>query len=204
MLPFTHSDPISSTSCDIPASCLQHSSCSECTQSICLWCGSTHKCIHHTLYPVLFPYGQCWSGWSDARRCPGLFFFFIEMSHDFHSCIFQSIEESCSGYNTCDNCHGDPGCGWCRDPSDTGLGSCGEGGYLSPLQESFCSDDHWFYEQCPCKLYRLLCSIHIKLCVLIILYVLIIYLFSIVCNCNGHSTCINKTICEECRNMTTG
>lgn len=29
-------------------------------------------------------------------------------------------------------------------------------------------------------------------------------LFSLACQCNGHSTCINNNVCEQCKNLTTG
>ena len=30
------------------------------------------------------------------------------------------------------------------------------------------------------------------------------FLFSPVCQCNGHSKCVNESICEKCENLTTG
>lgn len=57
-------------SCDpIVTSCLSHTSCDECSGR-CLWCDSTHKCVHDSLYPFSFLYGQC-LGWTTYSSCPG-------------------------------------------------------------------------------------------------------------------------------------
>lgn len=34
--------------------------------------------------------------------------------------------------------------------------------------------------------------------------VLIVFLFLTACQCNGHSKCVNESICEKCENLTTG
>uniref|UniRef100_A0A669PG09 Attractin n=1 Tax=Phasianus colchicus TaxID=9054 RepID=A0A669PG09_PHACC len=102
--------------------------------------------------------------------------------------------ENCSGYCTCSHCLEQPGCGWCTDPSNTGKGKCIDGSYrgavkiptpsatgkqsLEPvLNVSMCAGEHnynWSFIQCPA------------------------------CQCNGHSKCINESICEKCENLTTG
>lgn len=98
--------------------------------------------------------------------------------------------ENCSGYRTCALCLDQPGCGWCTDPSNTGKGQCIEGSYRGPMkvllsntnQESILNTSmcpaqdnyNWSFIQCPA------------------------------CQCNGHSKCINESICEKCENLTTG
>ncbi|XP_043920393.1 attractin [Protopterus annectens] len=98
--------------------------------------------------------------------------------------------ENCSGYRTCTQCLDQPGCGWCTDPSNTGKGQCIEGSYRGPMkvllpntyQESFLNTSmcpaqdkfNWSFIQCPA------------------------------CQCNGHSKCINESICEKCEDLTTG
>ncbi|MBZ3891410.1 Attractin [Sciurus carolinensis] len=102
--------------------------------------------------------------------------------------------ENCSGYYTCSRCLEQPGCGWCTDPSNTGKGKCMEGSYKGPvkmppqasagaaypqplLNSSMCLEDsryNWSFIHCPA------------------------------CQCNGHSKCINQSICEKCENLTTG
>uniref|UniRef100_A0A8B9G002 Attractin n=1 Tax=Amazona collaria TaxID=241587 RepID=A0A8B9G002_9PSIT len=102
--------------------------------------------------------------------------------------------ENCSGYCTCAHCLEQPGCGWCTDPSNTGKGKCIEGSYrgavkmptpsstgkhsLEPiLNVSMCPVENsynWSFIQCPA------------------------------CQCNGHSKCVNESICEKCENLTTG
>uniref|UniRef100_A0A5F8G3I8 Attractin n=1 Tax=Monodelphis domestica TaxID=13616 RepID=A0A5F8G3I8_MONDO len=102
--------------------------------------------------------------------------------------------ENCSGYCTCGHCLEQPGCGWCTDPSNTGKGKCIEGSYKGPvkmpfqaptgsyypqplLNSSMCLEENrynWSFIQCPA------------------------------CQCNGHSKCVNESICEKCENLTTG
>ena len=72
----------------------------------------------------------------------------IWLSHS----VYVTIAGDCSEYHTCSQCQMLPGCGWCRDPSDTGLGLCSEGGFLSSTNELSCVDSHWFFDTCPCKL----------------------------------------------------
>ncbi|KAM8938952.1 attractin [Pelodytes ibericus] len=102
--------------------------------------------------------------------------------------------ENCSGYRTCGQCLEQPGCGWCTDPSNTGKGQCMEASnrgpmklpsttlaknsYLEPvLNVSMCPAENnytWSFIHCPA------------------------------CQCNGHSKCVNESVCEKCENLTTG
>ncbi|XP_050003173.1 attractin-like protein 1 isoform X1 [Alexandromys fortis] len=97
--------------------------------------------------------------------------------------------QNCSGLRTCGQCLEQPGCGWCNDPSNTGRGYCTEGSSRGPvrvggahnseavLDTSLCPKEknyEWSFIQCPA------------------------------CQCNGHSTCINNNVCEQCKNLTTG
>ncbi|XP_056616392.1 attractin-like protein 1 isoform X2 [Triplophysa dalaica] len=97
--------------------------------------------------------------------------------------------QNCSGHRTCAQCLQQPDCGWCGDPSDTGQGQCIEGSYRGPMRNlsrqgrdrvldtSLCSRERgydWSYITCPA------------------------------CQCNGHSTCVNGSVCEQCKNLTTG
>uniref|UniRef100_A0A8C2QXS7 Attractin like 1 n=1 Tax=Capra hircus TaxID=9925 RepID=A0A8C2QXS7_CAPHI len=97
--------------------------------------------------------------------------------------------QNCSGLRTCGQCLEQPGCGWCNDPSNTGRGHCIEGSSRGPmklvgmlnnemlLDTSLCPKEknyEWSFIQCPA------------------------------CQCNGHSTCINNNVCEQCKNLTTG
>uniref|UniRef100_A0AAY5L7C5 Attractin n=1 Tax=Esox lucius TaxID=8010 RepID=A0AAY5L7C5_ESOLU len=91
--------------------------------------------------------------------------------------------ENCSGYRTCGQCLDQPACGWCTDPSNTGRGQCIEGSYRGPpasqpaLNVSMCPYDtnyNWSFIHCPA------------------------------CQCNGHSQCVNQSVCERCEDLTTG
>uniref|UniRef100_A0A8C6WF45 Attractin n=1 Tax=Neogobius melanostomus TaxID=47308 RepID=A0A8C6WF45_9GOBI len=106
--------------------------------------------------------------------------------------------ENCSGYRTCGQCLDQPGCGWCTDPSNTGQGQCIEGSYRGPFQTSvpapstlpglppspqpalnatMCPSEakyNWSFIHCPA------------------------------CQCNGHSQCVNESVCEKCEDLTTG
>ncbi|XP_053720567.1 attractin-like protein 1 isoform X1 [Synchiropus splendidus] len=101
------------------------------------------------------------------------------------------VAQNCSGLKTCFQCLEQPDCGWCADPSSTGKGLCVEGSFRGPmkrvgkldkylsmvLEPSICPKDkgnEWAFIECPA------------------------------CQCNGHSTCVNGSVCEQCHNLTTG
>ncbi|XP_030195783.1 attractin-like protein 1 isoform X2 [Gadus morhua] len=108
----------------------------------------------------------------------------------------ECLAQNCSGLRTCGQCLEQPECGWCGDPSSTGRGLCMEGSYRGPmkrpakqgqqaqhqnqdisLEPAVCPRDkgyEWAFISCPA------------------------------CQCNGHSTCVNGSVCEQCRNLTTG
>nr|XP_033809079.1 attractin [Geotrypetes seraphini] len=146
--------------------------------------------------------GECTSGnsecmWcSNMRQCVDANAYVA--SFPFGQCMEWYTTSSCppvncSGYRTCGQCFEQPGCGWCTDPSNTGKGQCMEGSYRGPvkirttssavanpepmLNVTMCPVEHnynWSFIQCPA------------------------------CQCNGHSKCINESICEKCENLTTG
>uniref|UniRef100_A0A4W4EMR1 Attractin-like 1b n=1 Tax=Electrophorus electricus TaxID=8005 RepID=A0A4W4EMR1_ELEEL len=101
----------------------------------------------------------------------------------------ECVSQNCSGLRTCGQCLDQPDCGWCGDPSNTGRGQCVEGSYRGPMKNllknsqdmvldtTLCPKERgyeWAFIQCPA------------------------------CQCNGHSTCVNGSVCEQCRNLTTG
>lgn len=59
-------------------------------------------------------------------------------------------EVNCSVYRDCGDCIADERCGWCSDESNTGLGSCSEGGFKSDLKGE-CRDELWYFDDCPCE-----------------------------------------------------
>ncbi|TNN03732.1 hypothetical protein fugu_000761 [Takifugu bimaculatus] len=162
-------------SCKKP--CSLHSNCANCTSQgmECMWCSSAQRCVDSTAYVISFPYGQCLE-WQTG------------------DCVAQN----CSGLRTCSQCLEQPECGWCGDPSSTGKGLCMEGSYRGPMKRpakqgqpvqahhqpqdmslelNSCPREkgfEWAFIQCPA------------------------------CQCNGHSTCVNSSVCEQCRNLTTG
>ncbi|XP_077992307.1 attractin-like protein 1 [Glandiceps talaboti] len=139
------------STCDL--TCSDQLDCGSCTDNNCMWCGSTQRCVDSNSYTTSFPYGQCMGWYTSRDRCPGV---------------------DCSHYDTCDECHDNPSCGWCDDGSNTGLGTCMEGSYSQPEQGNSCPNEQWYFIECPA------------------------------CQCNGHSYCINETICEDCQHNTEG
>uniref|UniRef100_A0A8C6T4C4 Attractin-like 1a n=1 Tax=Neogobius melanostomus TaxID=47308 RepID=A0A8C6T4C4_9GOBI len=163
--------------CRLP--CSHRTSCRNCTsQSMeCMWCGSTQRCVETAAYVVSFPYGQCLE-WQ-TQDCQA---------------------ETCLGLHSCSECLERVECGWCGDPSNTGTGVCMEGSARGPmkplpsssqqslgpqtlrgrdmgLDHSLCAADRgfsWAFIQCPA------------------------------CQCNGHSQCVDRSVCERCENFTSG
>uniref|UniRef100_A0A3B5BCR4 Attractin-like protein 1 n=1 Tax=Stegastes partitus TaxID=144197 RepID=A0A3B5BCR4_9TELE len=158
--------------------CALRTSCANCTSQAmeCMWCGSTQRCVDSSAYVISFPYGQC-------------------LEWQTQDCSAQN----CSGLRTCADCLERVECGWCGDPSNTGRGVCMEGSYRGPLKplspragprererlrdrdmvvdQNLCSSDrgyNWAFIQCPA------------------------------CQCNGHSRCVNGSVCEHCGNLTAG
>uniref|UniRef100_A0A7N8Y458 Attractin-like 1b n=1 Tax=Mastacembelus armatus TaxID=205130 RepID=A0A7N8Y458_9TELE len=133
---------------------------------------------------------------SSAQRCVDSTAYVI--SFPYGQCLeWQTgdcVAQNCSGLRTCSQCLEQPECGWCGDPSSTGKGLCIEGSYRGPMKRvtrqgqqgqsqdmtlelGSCPKDkgyEWAFIHCPA------------------------------CQCNGHSTCVNGSVCEQCRNLTTG
>ncbi|XP_034040368.1 attractin-like protein 1 isoform X2 [Thalassophryne amazonica] len=176
--PIASSQSPSARPCKMP--CASRTSCANCTSQAmeCMWCSSTQRCVDSSGYVVSFPYGQC-------------------LEWQTQDCTAQN----CSGLRTCRDCLERAECGWCGDPSNTGRGVCMEGSYRGPLKlnnpktgsrdrqrhrlrdmdmvldQSLCSADRgysWAFIQCPA------------------------------CQCNGHSRCVNTSVCEYCGNLTAG
>ncbi|KAM4724146.1 attractin [Anableps anableps] len=180
-------NPVNGSLCERPANhsakqcktpCAMRTTCSECTSgtSECMWCSNMKQCVDSNAYVASFPFGQCME-WYTMSNCP---------------------PENCSGYRTCGQCLDQPGCGWCTDPSNTGKGQCIEGSYRGPFQtlvpapstlpglpaspqpslnSSMCPSEakyNWSFIHCPA------------------------------CQCNGHSQCVNESVCEKCEDLTTG
>eukprot|EP00112_Aurelia_sp_Birch-Aquarium-sp1_P019547 Seg485.7_Seg485.4 transcript_id=Seg485.7_Seg485.4/GoldUCD/mRNA.D3Y31 product="putative protein tag-53" protein_id=Seg485.7_Seg485.4/GoldUCD/D3Y31 len=140
------------------AKCHQINTCGDCTRAYpigCMWCQSQNRCIDSEAYFANFPYGQCLE-WINTQSCSDVI---------------------CSAQKTCQDCFQLPGCGWCSDPSGTGIGTCSKGTNTGPLAKtnsSTCPVSRWYYTQCPS------------------------------CQCNGHSQCVNESTCEKCSNNTAG
>ncbi|XP_007574327.1 attractin-like protein 1 [Poecilia formosa] len=153
-------------------------------------CSLHTNCANCTSQPM-----ECmWCG--STRRCVDSNAYVI--SFPYGQCLeWQTAEcmaQNCSGLRTCSQCLDQPECGWCGDPSSTGKGLCMEGSYRGPmkrvarqgqqsqthdmnLEPASCLNDkgfEWAFINCPA------------------------------CQCNGHSTCVNGSVCEQCRNLTTG
>ena len=74
----------------IVKSCYDYTSCDSCVgNNRCLWCSSLQRCVESSLYPHLYPYGQC-LGWQDNgrehTRCPGEVVYSEQMHTCMHAC----------------------------------------------------------------------------------------------------------------------
>ncbi|XP_062573722.1 attractin-like protein 1, partial [Saccostrea cucullata] len=145
-----------------PTPCYMNTTCESCTSQKCMWCSNQQKCVETNAYVATFIYGQCMEWTTDKSKCPAT---------------------RCSDLHSCKDCQSNPLCGWCNDPSNTGIGRCMEGGASGPVNQtnshltdlSKCPASQWFFINCPD------------------------------CQCNGHSTCLNVTgVCDSCQNMTEG
>ncbi|XP_078668926.1 attractin-like protein 1 [Branchiostoma floridae x Branchiostoma belcheri] len=96
----------------------------------------------------------------------------------------DTCPRECSALRTCEACQEQPQCGWCDDGSQTGLGVCMEGSSAGPmvggsggdfhLNTTVCPVNRWYFTSCPD------------------------------CQCNGHSTCGNSSVCQQCQDLTQG
>ncbi|XP_077586752.1 attractin isoform X1 [Stigmatopora nigra] len=158
--------------------CAMRATCGECTSSStdCMWCSNMKQCVESNAYVASFPYGQCME-WYTLSTCP---------------------PENCSGYRTCGQCLEHPGCGWCTDASNTGKGQCMEGSYRGPFQTSVPAPSTLpglpsdpppalNASMCPAEAFYNWSFIHCP-----------------ACQCNGHSRCVNQSVCEKCEDLTTG
>ena len=149
--------------CDPP--CHEFTACENCTKHNCMWCSNQQRCVESNSYVASYPYGQCMEWATKSARCPAT---------------------QCFELRTCADCLASPSCGWCDDGSNTGLGTCMEGGLSGPKRYNIsaagwlpdpdrCSGKTWNFITCPS------------------------------CNCNGHSTCYNGTNeCMACKDFTFG
>ncbi|XP_069016864.1 attractin [Embiotoca jacksoni] len=180
-------NPVNGSLCERPANhsakqcrtpCAMRTTCSECTSSSseCMWCSNMKQCVDSNAYVASFPFGQCME-WYTMNTCP---------------------PENCSGYRTCGQCLDQPGCGWCTDPSNTGKGQCIEGSYRGPFQTSV---------PAPSTLPGLPASPHpalnASMCPSEAMYNWS-FIHCPACQCNGHSQCVNESVCEKCEDLTTG
>jgi len=158
--------------------CSERKNCGNCTQGSCMWCHNQQMCVDRNAYLAAFPYGQC-----------------MDWTTDFANCKDQDatgLPDLCKGFDTCNDCHTNPACGWCDLGSVTGLGKCLEGGASSPLRrmEGLKIKKHWTFEPSD------VCSAedngwHFTTCPS--------------CQCNGHSNCTEKGKCNKpCQHNTQG
>ncbi|EDV22742.1 uncharacterized protein TRIADDRAFT_58624 [Trichoplax adhaerens] len=172
---------------DCPATCAYKSSCNSCVRTpYCMWCKSENRCVSSAIYPALFSFGQCLA-WTSGT-CKGTVFLKFKLNI-FVSCLWlsQLLETQCESFTACDACQAVPGCGWCES-NITGVGKCISGRYEGPIRSyngyvysrnatvdySACDARKWLFASCPA------------------------------CQCNGHSTCINGSVCRPCRDNTRG
>lgn len=71
--------------------------------------------------------------------------------------ILSVVATRCSELSTCEVCQENPACGWCDDVSNTGLGTCMEGGNSGPVEMNGttpvlrldkCPVSRWYFTEC--------------------------------------------------------
>eukprot|EP01135_Chromosphaera_perkinsii_P005280 Nk52_evm6s331 gene=Nk52_evmTU6s331 len=139
------------------AQCSSLSGCDACLQSDkCVWCQGLNQCMDSDAFLSMNQLGGCttYRAKVATNTCPASF---------------------CGQYTDCNQCIGDPLCGWCDDGSGTGKGQCMEGTYSNPTNGT-CNGGllSWKYETCP------------------------------ECQCNGHSQCDKTMNCLSCADNTQG
>ncbi|TMS36219.1 hypothetical protein L596_003438 [Steinernema carpocapsae] len=152
-----------STNQTCPSPCAFHRNCQQCMEvrSQCMWCPSTQRCVSLDTYMISFPYGKCHS--------------WVTAANNQNQNLCKRDPTDCGVQKTCAECQlVGPGCGWCDDGSNTGLGTCLPGSQSGPRSSNACAPFKWYYVGQP------------------------------KCQCNGHSDCDAKGNCKECRNNTTG
>uniref|UniRef100_A0A8C4R8L7 Attractin-like 1a n=1 Tax=Eptatretus burgeri TaxID=7764 RepID=A0A8C4R8L7_EPTBU len=144
-------------------------------------------CASHTSCSECATSGDCmWC--SNTRRCVDANAYVI--SFPYGQCMEWHMQgkcpRNCAGHRTCEQSFQQPACGWCNDPSKTGKGQGMEGsadgpfyinGSQTQLNISLCPIDQgftWHFIRCP------------------------------PCQCNGHSSCVNDSACENCQDLTRG
>uniref|UniRef100_A0A8L0DR56 Attractin n=2 Tax=Oncorhynchus TaxID=8016 RepID=A0A8L0DR56_ONCMY len=160
--------------------CAMRATCAECTSSSseCMWCSNMRQCVDSNAYVASFPFGQCME-WYTMNSCP---------------------PENCSGYRTCGQCLEQPGCGWCTDPSNTGRGQCIEGSYRGPFQTAVPAPSTL---PGPTSSPASQPALNISMCPYDTKYNWS-FILCPACQCNGHSQCVNHSVCEKCEDLTTG
>ncbi|XP_014206707.1 putative protein tag-53 [Copidosoma floridanum] len=115
--------------------CVEYTSCRNCTETECIWCQNTERCVDKNAYPASFPYGQCREWTTTHDKCRST----------------RASNEWCSAHNSCSSCRADPDCGWCDDGSGTGRGKCLPGGAKQPSYRSpeRCPLRRWYFTECP-------------------------------------------------------
>ncbi|XP_071947686.1 attractin-like isoform X2 [Antedon mediterranea] len=187
---------------DVP--CNSYKSCSSCEDQLnrCVW--SRSQCTNKKLGSITPP-TQCPATCQDYQSCEScsededcmwcnnqmqcvesntyVTSFPYGLCMEWHNIKGACPPPTCSGYQSCTDCQMSPSCGWCDDGSGTGTGMCMEGGFTGPLDfsgtsmllnTSMCTSNSWNFVGCPA------------------------------CQCNGHSECVNKSVCLNCTDNTTG
>ena len=60
--------PTNQPSCNL--ACSERTDCTNCTNSLCMWCKNLGMCVDRNAYLASFPYGQCMDWTTHHEECP--------------------------------------------------------------------------------------------------------------------------------------
>lgn len=108
-----------------PVNCHERKSCESCLDESlhCMWCESSHLCIHSTAYYSSSPYEYCHQ--LDTTSLAYSHFHFNQKFLTQLNVNYSQVQcHKCLRHSVCSMCQSDANCEWCYFPSDPSHGLC--------------------------------------------------------------------------------